>query len=125
LSCVVLWSISGVVTRASGPFKAALMGLLPDVLPGQLLQAGMGIRQITTQAVQVAGFGLGGVLVTAIVTVFALLGNAVTFLASAAVVVLFVRPRPAARAAHRAAGPAPKPGPGLVAVYPFAAMIGF
>ncbi|MFI5590175.1 MFS transporter [Amycolatopsis sp. NPDC051758] len=120
----LLWTLIGVLTLAAAPFKAAQLALLPDVLPGALFQAGMGLRQITTQAVQVAGFGLGGVLVTATGPAVALLGNAVTFLASAAVVVVFVRPRPAARAT-RASGPPAKAGPVLVAVYAFAAMIGF
>jgi MFS family permease len=120
----LLWSLIGVLTLAAAPFKAAQLALLPDVLPGPLFQAGMGLRQITIQAVQVAGFGLGGVLVTATGPAVALLGNAMTFLASAAVVVAFVRPRPAARTT-RAPGPPAKAGPVLVAVYAFAAMIGF
>ena len=120
----LLWTLIGVLTLAAAPFKAAQLALLPDVLPGALFQAGMGLRQITIQAVQVAGFGLGGVLVTATGPAVALLGNAVTFLASAAVVVVFVRPRPAAQAT-RASGPPAKAGPVLVAVYAFAAMIGF
>jgi MFS family permease len=120
----LLWALIGVLTLAAAPFKAAQLALLPDVLPGALFQAGMGLRQITIQAVQVAGFGLGGVLVTATGPSVALLGNAATFLASAAVVVAFVRPRPAARAT-RASGPPAKAGPVLVAVYAFAAMIGF
>lgn len=120
----LLWALIGVLTLAAAPFKAAQLALLPDVLPGPLFQAGMGLRQITTQAVQVAGFGLGGVLVTATGPTVALLVNAATFLGSAAVVVLFVRPRPAARST-RTAGPAAKAGPVLIAVYAFAAMIGF
>jgi MFS family permease len=87
----LLWGLVGVLTLASAPFKAAQLALLPDVLPGPLFQAGMGLRQITIQAVQVAGFGAGGVL---------------------------------ARAAN-AAGPPAKTGPVLVAVYAFAALIGF
>jgi MFS family permease len=120
----LLWGLVGVLTLASAPFKAAQLALLPDVLPAELYQAGMGLRQIGTQAVQVAGFGLGGVLVTAAGPPVALLGNAATFLASAAIVVLSVRPRPAARAARTTAPPV-KTGPVLVAVYGFAAMIGF
>jgi MFS family permease len=120
----LLWGLVGVLTLASAPFKAAQLALLPDVLPGPLFQAGMGLRQITIQAVQVAGFGAGGVLVTATGPVLALLVNAATFLTSAAVVLAYVRPRPAARAA-KTAGPPAKTGPVLVAVYAFAALIGF
>lgn len=120
----LLWALIGVLTLAAAPFKAAQLALLPDVLPGPLFQAGMGLRQITIQAVQVAGFGLGGVLVTATGPGIALLANAATFLTSAAVVVVYVQPRPAARAT-RASGPAAKAGPVLVAVYGFAALIGF
>lgn len=120
----LLWALIGVLTLAAAPFKAAQLALLPDVLPGPLFQVGMGLRQITTQAVQVAGFGLGGVLVTATGPALALLLNAATFLTSAAIVVSAVRPRPAARAT-RTPGPAAKAGPALVAVYPFAVLIGF
>lgn len=119
-----LWGLIGVLTLAAAPFKAAQLALLPDVLPGPLLQAGMGLRQITIQAVQVAGLGLGGVLVTATGPATALLGNAVSFLASAALVLTVVRPRPAARA-DAPRSPVAKTGPALAAVYVFAAMIGF
>jgi MFS family permease len=122
----LLWGLVGVLALAAAPFKAAQLALLPDVLPGALFQAGMGLRQITIQAVQVAGFGLGGVLVTATGPATALLGNAVSFLASAALVLAVVRPRPAARAGGDApASPVAKTGPVLAAVYVFAAMIGF
>src|SRR4051812_20415917 len=56
----LLWGLVGVLTLASAPFKAAQLALLPDVLPGPLFQAGMGLRQIPLQAVQVAGRGAAG-----------------------------------------------------------------
>ncbi|SFO88249.1 MFS transporter [Amycolatopsis rubida] len=100
-----LWCIVGVLTLASAPFKAAQLSLLRDVLPNRLYQAGLGLRQITTQIAQVVGFGLGGLLVVAIQVEGALLLNGATFLLSALGVLLGVAARPASRDASAAAGP--------------------
>ncbi|GAA4531381.1 MFS transporter [Amycolatopsis samaneae] len=92
----VLWCLVGLLTLAGAPFKAAQMALLPDVLPGGLYQAGLGLRQVTIQTAQLAGFGFGGVLVTAVGPSWALLLNGGTFFVSALVVFAGVRARPAA-----------------------------
>ncbi|MFI5952630.1 MFS transporter [Cryptosporangium sp. NPDC051539] len=91
--CVLL---TGVVL-VGAPFTAAQGALLPEVLPGELYQRGLAIRQVTSQTVQLAGFGAGGLLAAASPSV-ALLIDAVTFLASAAIIRAGVadRPRPAA-----------------------------
>ncbi|WP_370934584.1 MFS transporter [Amycolatopsis sp. cg13] len=96
LSLPALWCLVGVLTLAGAPFKAAQLSLLPDVLPAELYQTGLGLRQVTTQTAQVAGFGLGGVLVPAFGASTALAVNGGTFLLSAVVVLLGVRVRPAA-----------------------------
>jgi len=57
----------------------------------------LALRQISTQSAQVAGFALGGFLVTVLSAQGTLLFNGATFLASAMLVAWGVRPRPAAR----------------------------
>lgn len=61
-----------------------------SLLPEGQYQAGLGLRQISTQTARVIGFGLGGTLVTAIGAAGALVLNGGTFLVSALVIVLFV-----------------------------------
>ncbi|GAA1034293.1 MULTISPECIES: MFS transporter [Amycolatopsis] len=98
-----LWCLIGLLTLAGAPFKAAQLSLLRDVLPNRQYQAGLGLRQITTQIAQVVGFGVGGVLVVAIRSEPVLLLNGATFLLSALAVLLGVRSRPASRAGSAAA----------------------
>ncbi|MFD9963991.1 MFS transporter [Amycolatopsis sp. NPDC058986] len=123
-----LWCLVGALTLAGAPFKAAQLSLLPDVLPEGHYQAGLGLRQISTQTAQVIGFGLGGILVTAIGASGALVFNGGTFLISALVIALFVHARPAAR--RRQADEIREPGQAcvfdrrLVAVFILASLIG-
>ncbi|MEC3977003.1 MFS transporter [Amycolatopsis sp. H20-H5] len=123
----VLWVLVGLLTMAAAPFKAAQLSLLPQVLPEGHFQAGLALRQIGTQTAQVAGFGLGGLLVTALGTTGSILINAASFLASAALVLAGVRSRPAARAAAAARDEAPvRTGFDLrlAVIFGFAALIG-
>lgn len=122
----VLWVLVGLLTLASAPFKGAQLALLSDVLPEQALQAGLGLRQMTSQIAQVAGFGLGGVLVTAWSSNASLVLNAATFFLSATMVLIFVQHR---RAAANETGRAEQSEPGkpdgrLVAVALLAALTG-
>lgn len=80
------------VVLAGAPFTAAQGALLPDVLPGELYPSGLAVRQVTSQSVQLIGFGAGGLLAAAS-PAYALLGNAATFLASAALVRIGVADR--------------------------------
>jgi MFS family permease len=89
------------VTLLGGPFRAAQQALLPDVLPGELYVSGLALRGMTIQAAQLAGFACGGVLVAALTPYWALLVDAVTFLASALLVGSGVR-HPAAVSAPAA-----------------------
>jgi MFS family permease len=93
----VLWVLIGLLTLASGPFKAAQLALLLQILDGDRYAAALALRQISIQSAQLAGFALGGFLVTALSAYGALLANSVTFLASAVLVAIGVRARPAAR----------------------------
>ncbi|MFD1044195.1 MFS transporter, partial [Kibdelosporangium lantanae] len=93
----VLWVLIGLLTLAGGPFKAAQLALLPQILEGDRYAAALALRQVSIQFAQLAGFALGGFLVTVLSAYGALLANGLTFLASAGLVAIGVRARPAAR----------------------------
>ncbi len=91
-----------VVTLLDSPFKSARSAMMPDVLPGERYVLGTAITQTTLQVGMVSGFAVGGVVVAAVGVRAALLADAATFAASAALVRLWVRQRPVA--AHPVAG---------------------
>ncbi|MFJ6672519.1 MFS transporter [Actinosynnema sp. NPDC091369] len=102
-----LWALCSllvVVVLLGPPFTAAQGAVLPDVLPGELYEHGSAVRQMTGQAAQLVGFAGGGVLVAALDPGLALVGDAVTFLLSAAVIRVGVRDRPRPAAAPGDAG---------------------
>jgi hypothetical protein len=82
----LLWVLLTVATLASGPFKATQVALLPDVLAGERFAVGLAIRNITSQAAQLAGFAGGGALIALLNPSVGLAVNAATFLISAVVV---------------------------------------
>jgi predicted MFS family arabinose efflux permease len=83
------------VTTLSGPFKAAQLALLADVLSGDRYVLGLSVRHMTIQSAQVAGFLAGGVLTQAVGSSTGLGLNALSFAASAALVGFGVRRRDA------------------------------
>jgi MFS family permease len=87
-----------VVVTLGAPHSAAQGALLPDVL-GSRFEAGLAVRQITSQSAQLAGFGLGGAALTVVSPSVALAADALTFAASAALVRFGLRDRPVAAAA--------------------------
>jgi hypothetical protein len=93
LLCVLLV----VVVTLGAPHSAAQGALLPDVL-GNRFEAGLAVRQITSQGAQLAGFGLGGAALTVVSPSVALAADALTFAASAAMVRFGLRDRPVAAA---------------------------
>lgn len=97
LPLAVLWGFIALLTLASAPFKAAQLALLPQVLSKERYQAGLALRQMSSQTAQIVGFGGGGLLIAALNVNGALLLNALTFLLSALLVARGVRSRPAAR----------------------------
>ena len=100
----VLWGLVGVLSAASGPFKAAQLALLPQVLEDRdAYRAGLALRQVTSQTAQLVAFAAGGVLLSVIEPRLALLLNAATFAASAVLIVAGVRDRPASVPAAAAA----------------------
>lgn len=84
-----------VMSFLGGPYKAAQLALLRDVLNAQRYPVGMAIRQISTQTAQLIGFATGGIL-SAAASPQACLGiDSATFAASVLLVGRFVRSRPA------------------------------
>jgi MFS family permease len=93
-----LWALCAVlvvVVLLGSPHTAAQGALYPQVLPGDLYERGLAVRQITNQTAQLVGFATGGLLVAAVSPGVALLGNAVSFALSAVVVRIGVADRPA------------------------------
>ncbi len=102
-----LWALCAllvVVVLLGSPFAAAQGALLPDVLPGELYDRGLAVRQMTSQAAQLVGFAGGGVLVAAISPGLALVADAVTFLLSAALIRIGVANRPTPTATRDTGG---------------------
>ena len=104
------------VTALGAPFGSARAAIVPDVL-GDAFPLGTAITMTTYQAAQVAGFVAGGAVVGLFGARAAICIDAGTFLASAAIVALGVRHRPApavdrsAPAADRLAPAADRPAP--------------
>lgn len=81
------------------PFTAARAAMLPDVLDGDKYVAGSAINNITHQATQVLGFLVGGALVAVVGTYEALALDALTFAASALILVVGLQKRSAPKEA--------------------------
>nr|WP_198151650.1 MFS transporter [Kibdelosporangium sp. MJ126-NF4]CEL17627.1 hypothetical protein [Kibdelosporangium sp. MJ126-NF4]CTQ91145.1 hypothetical protein [Kibdelosporangium sp. MJ126-NF4] len=123
-----LWTLVGLLTLASAPYKAAQLALLAQVLEGDRYTAGAALRQISTQLAQVVGFALGGALVAALTAQGALLLNSGTFLLSVLLIVLGVRKRPTAElgtdGVEQGAKNEPSPGPRLLPVFVLVCIVG-
>lgn len=107
-SAAALWAMVALlflVTLLDSPFKSARSALVADMLTGERYVLGTTVTQLTFQVGMVLGFALGGVTVAALGTRGALGTDAATFAASALLLSLWVRPRPAAAGPRAAAGP--------------------
>jgi MFS family permease len=82
-----------VVNLLRPPFVAARAALMPEVLDGDRYPVANGVDNITAQVVQVVGFAAGGALVAMFSLRGALLVDAGTFLVSAVLILIGVRPR--------------------------------
>lgn len=99
LPFVPLWAMFPLIFVAqllSSPSNAARGALLADVLAGDMLTVGQGLRQIVGQIAQVGGFAVGGFLTTLLTPYGSLAVNAASFFVSALVIFSGVRHRPAA-----------------------------
>ena len=109
----VLCALLVVVVLLGSPHTAAQGALLPAVLPGELYERGLAVRQVTSQIAQLVGFAAGGLLVAAISPELALVVNAVSFAASALLLRWGLDDRPRRPVSRKAGDPA---GPGSRAV---------
>lgn len=91
----VLWLLVFLVQAATAPARAARSANMPAILGGDRYPVGLAVMTTAAQVAYVGGFALGGPLVTAAGPHVALLVDAATFGASAALVLLRVRRRPA------------------------------
>ncbi|MGH3501150.1 MAG: MFS transporter [Nocardioidaceae bacterium] len=81
----------------AGPFQAARVATMPEVLSGDKYVVGTAVTSMTHQATQISGFAVGGAVVAVIGSHNALAVDAATFAMSALIVRLWVEARPAAR----------------------------
>lgn len=98
---VALVGLLVLVTLISAPFTSARAALYPDILADDRYVVGTAITLTTYQFAQVAGFAVGGVVVSFFGVRFSLLLDAVTFTASAVIIGIWLQARPAARTARR------------------------
>src|SRR3954465_6757299 len=84
------------VTMVSPLYDAARSAMLPEILPAETYPTGLAIFTITTEAAQVLGFAIGGVMVAALGARLALSLDALTFLVAAVTVMAAVAHRAAA-----------------------------
>ena len=95
LLCVLLVGVE----LLSAPFQAARAALLPEVFPDDRYVVASAVGNITGQCAQVLGFVAGGSLAALLGPSRTLLVDAATFLASALLLAVGVRERPAPRSA--------------------------
>ena len=86
------------VTLISAPFTSARAALYPDILAGDRYVVGTAITLTTLQFAQALGFVVGGAVVGFFGVRTSLLVDAGTFILSALIIRIWVRPRPAAEA---------------------------
>jgi MFS family permease len=92
----VMVALLFVVTLAGAPFNSARAAIFPEVLSGDRYVMGTAVTVTTYQVALVIGFAAGGTLVAFFGTRTALILDAATFVASALIVRIWVRARPAA-----------------------------
>lgn len=85
-----------VATLLDAPFIAARGATFRDILPGDRYRAGITVATTSLQFAAMAGYAVGGILVSAAGARPALLADAATFAASALLITLAVARRPAA-----------------------------
>ncbi|HJP73564.1 MAG TPA: MFS transporter [Pseudonocardiaceae bacterium] len=104
---VPLWLLCALLffsVLATGPFNAAQLALLPDMLVGQRYVTAMTIRNVTTYSAQLVGFAAGGLLVAVLNPNLGLALDAASFAASSVLLRIGVRRRPAPDAAENDGG---------------------
>lgn len=105
----LLCSLLVVAVLTEAPFMAAESSLMPIILDGESYVVGTGLRTITNQLAQLAGFAGGGLVIALIGARAGLAVDAATFAVSAVLIRVAVKARPAA-----AADTAAEHGPGML-----------
>jgi predicted MFS family arabinose efflux permease len=103
-SVVALIVLLAIAQLLASPFAAARGAIMPAILPGDRLVVGTGVMSTTYQLALVGGFGGGAAVVATLGIRDALLVDAATFVASAALVCAGVRahrPPPAGTGSRR------------------------
>lgn len=103
MSLPVLCALVSVMSFLGGPYKAAQLALLRDILDSKQYPVAMSIRQVTTQAAQILGFAGGGFISSVLTPQVCLAFNSGTFFASCSLYLCFVTKR-ASPGAVKAAG---------------------
>jgi len=85
------------VTMLGTPFTSARAASFSDILPGDRFVVGNAIALTTYQVAQVAGFAAGGAIAGFFGIRTSLVADAATFAASAVIIRIWMRARPAAR----------------------------
>ena len=85
------------VTMLGTPFTSARAASFSDILPGDQFVVGNAIALTTYQVAQVAGFAAGGAIAGFFGIRTSLVADAATFAASAVIIRIWMRARPAAR----------------------------
>ncbi|GAA2674731.1 MFS transporter [Actinoplanes palleronii] len=87
----LLVALAFVANLCRPPFQSARASLLPDVLDGDRYPVANGLDNIVAEVTQVAGFALGGLLITAGSAQTVLVVDATTFLLSAVLIATGLR----------------------------------
>lgn len=90
LPILVMIGLLVVAALLEPPFRAARSAMLAEILHGELLVVGNGLVHLWTQLAQVVGFAAGGAIVAMLSARGAILVDAATFAASAALIRVFV-----------------------------------
>ncbi|MDQ0578189.1 MFS transporter [Streptomyces rishiriensis] len=85
-----LCALVSVMSFLGGPYKAAQLALLRDILDSKQYPVAMSIRQVTTQAAQILGFAGGGFISSVLTPQVCLVFNSATFFASCSLYLCFV-----------------------------------
>ena len=83
---LIIGALLVVVVIVGQPFLSAETAILPTLLEDESFVVGSGLRLLTSQAAQLAGFALGGLVVAVVGVRPGLLINAATFLVSAVII---------------------------------------
>jgi len=94
----IVFTLLVLAVFCEAPFTAAESAMMPSILDGDLFVVGTGLRTITYQIAQLAGFAGGGVAIALIGARQGLLFDAATFVLSVLLIQFGLDHRPSARA---------------------------